>query len=301
MTKRQDKVVEMLKRLAAFKKKNVDALSLLVALNALFDELDEKIDLIDALKFQQQNNTKGSTNQKNDYRLRAIQKGAEIIFALKAFVKASGNKILEMDVDFTETELKNMGGDNLKLALDRIHGNALKYTTELLSYGVTVAKITDFRSAIDLFAASITTPKDGKIDHKNVTDKIDNEVDAGLDVAKQVDLVIGSIRYTNATLYNEYQNVRQIESYTRSFTARVQVTDAATGVGIGGAKVLFLLADDVVLDKLTATGGGVNIKSIDEGEYTVDVSKLGYATQTLHFIVTDDQTNALAIKLVKQV
>jgi len=64
---------------------------------------------------------------------------------------------------------------------------------------------------------------------------------------------------------------------------------------------VFLLADDVVLDKLTAAGGGVNIKSIDEGKYTVDVSKLGYATQTLHFIVTDDQTNALAIKLVKQV
>ena len=49
----------------------------------------------------------------------------------------------------------------------------------------------------------------------------------------------------------------------------------------------------------TAAGGGLSIKSLGEGNYTVTFSKIGYATQTLNVSITGDALNTIDVTLVK--
>jgi hypothetical protein len=301
MNKRNDKALEMFKRLAAYKKKNKDALSLLVALNVLFENLDAQILLIDGLRISQKaTTTTGSTNQKKEYKILSIQLASEIISGLKGLAQATGNKTLAADINYSATELKPMGDAELKVILEVVYNNVLKYATEMATYGITTQKIADLRSAIDDFGGSIGIPKEGIRSKKTITEQLDDEVAEAMEIVSQIDLVMGTIRYSNTVLFQEYEKNRQIETYTRSLLARVQVTDAGTGAGIGNAKVIFTLDKEEIINKPTASGGGLNIKSIDEGKYTVTVSKLGYISQTLTFIVLAGQSDLLEVKMQKE-
>lgn len=301
MNKKNDKALEMFKRLAAYKKKNKDALSFLVALNVLFENLDAKIVLIEGLRISQKaTTTTGSTNQKKEYRILSIQQASEIISGLKGLAHATGNKTLAADINYSATDLKPMGDAELNVILEVVYNNVLKYATEMVAYGITTQKIADLRSSIDDFGGSIGIPKEGIMSKKTITEQLDDEVAEAMEIVSQIDLVMGTIRFSNTVLFQEYEKNRQIETYTRSLLARVQVTDAETGTGIGNAKVIFMLDKEEIINKSTATGGGLNIKSIDEGKYTVTVSKLGYISQTLTFIVLADQSDLLEVKMQKE-
>jgi len=80
-----------------------------------------------------------------------------------------------------------------------------------------------------------------------------------------------------------------------------KVTDAASGDPVANVTLAFTLKDGTapVMVKSTAEKGGAMIKSIEQGHYTVEVSKFGYQTQTLTIAVSSDEPYTLTVKLIK--
>lgn len=300
MKRYQDKILEMLKRISAFYKKNKDALATLVVLSSLYDQIDEKIALAEKLKLLQNNTSVGSTSQKNAYRRTTMEKALEIISGLVGYARALSNFVLLAEINMAETYLRNLGDNEFKDKMEIVHQNVLKYADEIVDYGISPRKVTAFREALDVFSAAIGTPKGIVIEHKGVTNQVRSVVDEAMEVVKIIDPVMNTLRFSNSVLYSEYQRNRQIDSSVRSFSARVQVDDAGKSGGIEGARVVFELDGETVLDKLTAAKGGINIKTLSEGAYNVTVTKIGYEPESVTFIVSDTESSYLEVKLRKK-
>lgn len=300
MKRYQDKILEMLKRISAFYKKNKDALATLVVLSSLYDQIDEKIALAEKLKLLQNNTSVGSTSQKNAYRRTTMEKALEIISGLVGYARALSNFVLLAEINMAETYLRNLGDNEFKDKMEIVHQNVLKYADEIVDYGISPRKVTAFREALDVFSAAIGTPKGIVIEHKGVTNQVSSVVDEAMEVVKIIDPVMNTLRFSNSVLYSEYQRNRQIDSSVRSFSARVQVDDAGKSGGIEGARVVFELDGETVLDKLTAAKGGINIKTLSEGAYNVTVTKIGYEPESVTFIVSDTESSYLEVKLRKK-
>jgi len=80
---------------------------------------------------------------------------------------------------------------------------------------------------------------------------------------------------------------------------KVLVTNALTGLGLPTVKVVFTLEGVLKLKKITTNGGGISIKTLEEGVYSVTLSKIGYITQTLSVNITNDKLNRIQAALVK--
>ena len=117
----------------------------------------------------------------------------------------------------------------------------------------------------------------------------------------KIDLVVETLRFSNPPLYASYTDNRRIDTHSGSLTVKVKVIDQLTGTGVENVKVSFMLDGVLKLEKTTAAGGGLSIKSLGEGNYTVTFSKIGYATQTLNVSITSDALNTIDVMMVKQV
>lgn len=299
MKKEQRQIRNMLKRISASYKKNKDALVALVALSTLYDYVDQKIVIVDKLELDQKINSTGSTSQKNAYRTALLQVGFEVIASLTAYARDNSNEVLSADINFSETNLKSSSDDDLKNKMKIVLANASKYLEAASDYGLSSEKVTNFQERIKSFEDSIGIPKEIVIEHKGVTNQIGVELDQAMEKVKTIDLITNSIRYSNPKLYAEYESNRTLEKSVHTLSARVQVTDAVSREGIKDAKVVLELEGDPALDRRTAEKGGINFKTLEEGIYTVTVSKIGYVTQTVTFVVTDTESSYLEVLLSK--
>lgn len=55
----------------------------------------------------------------------------------------------------------------------------------------------------------------------------------------------------------------------------------------------------VIIEKITAAKGGVNVKSMSAGNYHITFRKAGYADQTVTVSVNDGESTVVNIKFVK--
>lgn len=72
-----------------------------------------------------------------------------------------------------------------------------------------------------------------------------------------------------------------IDTASGSLTLKGTVKDIQNTNPINGAKLTLRMNDEeeVVLVKQSADKGGFNVKSLDEGVYTVTTTKIGYETK----------------------
>ena len=290
----------MLKRVILFLKKYADLFRELPVMDELTTELETNLNEIDNLRQLQATDITGLRKQKESFRKSALQKAVVCCHAILVYAKRVGNEVLASEMYYTETDMNKMSDNTLDTVLGVIYKSVLAYQTQLVPYGISPVKVTEFKAAIDVFKTAIGTPKGGAISRKQSTEQLLVLFDDELVIADKVDLMIDTIKFSHPAIYAEYHNNRKVLYYSGSLTLKCEVTDAATGLALEGVLVSFALDGNIVLEKLTSKAGGFTVKTMDEGTYSVTVKRLGYLTQILTVNVLDVELNAIKVALVKE-
>ena len=299
MTSKQSSIYSMLRRIVTFLKKEANTLSTLVVLAQLLTKLETNFSEIDSLKEQQGTDITGLSKQKEALRKTASQKAIEICKAILAFAKITDNVILANEVAYTETDFRKASDNELDTYLSVVYSAAIRHQDELKQYGVTPEKLPELKTSMDAFKAVIGTPKTGTIGRKQITDRLAILFADEMAIIEKIDLLIETLKFSNATLYTEYQDNRKINYFGSSLMVNSAITDAETGLGLPGVVMTFILNGVTVLEKTTGENGGTNIKSIEPGVYTINLSKAAYANQTISVSIPGDDLITVTAAMVK--
>jgi len=300
MTSKQSSIYSMLRRIVAFLRKESSALSVFPVLNTLQPELERNLDEIDLLKEQQATDIKGLSKQKDALRKTATQKVIEVCKALQLYAQMSDNIVLANEVAYTETDFRKASDNEVDTYLSVIYSAGLRHQGELQQYGVTPNKLPELKTSIDAFKAAIGTPKGGTIGRKQITDRMGTLFADEMEIINKIDLLIDTMKFNNPTLYAEYQDNRKILYFGSSLMVNSAITDAETGLGLPGVVMTFILDGVTVLEKTTGDNGGTNIKSINPGVYTVQLSKPAYISQTLTISIPGDDLITITAAMTKE-
>jgi uncharacterized protein YihD (DUF1040 family) len=301
MTSKQSSIYSMLRRVLLFLKKSAEFFTELPVMADLTAEIETNLNEIDSYKEQQATDITGLRKQKENLRKTALQKAVEISHAIQVYAQMTGNEVLANEIYYTESSLRNMSDNELDTVLGVIYKSADADKDKLTAYGITPAKITDYKTAADAFKAAIGTPKGGTIGRKQSTDQLAVLFEAEMATIDKVDLMMDSFKFSNQALYNEYQSNRKVILFSGSLMLNASITDAETGTGLPGVKMEFTLDQTLVLEKTTGVAGGMNVKSLDPGVYIVKLSKIGYVTQQVPLNVPGDNLVTLNVSMTKEV
>ena len=300
MTSKQSSIYSMLRRIVTFLKNRGRALSALVVLTQLLTELENNLMEIDTLKEQQATDIKGLSKQKDALRKTATQKAIEISKAILAMARITNNILLANEVAYTETDFRKASDNEVDTHLSVIYSAALRNQTELQQYNVTPEKLTELKTAIDTFKAAIGTPKSGTIERKQITDRLATLFVNEMVIIDKIDLLVETLKFSSPTVYTEYQDNRKINYFGSSLMVNSAITDAETGLGLPGVELTFILDGVTVLEKITGVNGGTNIKSINPGVYSVNLSKPAYVSQTITVSIPGDNLTTVTAAMVKE-
>ena len=300
MTSKQSSIYSMLRRVDTFLKKEANALIAFVVLAQLLIELENNLNEIDTLKEQQATDITGLSKQKDALRKIAAQKAIEMCKAILLMAQMTNNILLANEVTYTETDFRTVSDNKVDTYLSVVYSAALRYQGELQQYGVTPNKLPELKTSIDAYKAAIGTPKTGTIGRKQITDRLATLFADEMVIIDKIDLLIETLKFSNPTLYTEYQYNRKINYFGSSLMVNSAITDAETGLGLPGVVLTFILDGVTVLEKTTGVNGGTNIKSINPGVYSVNLTKAAYATQTITVSIPGDDLITVTAAMVKE-
>jgi len=301
MTVKQNNILVMLYRLLVFLKANLSYFSGFAAMNELITKLEDLIIKIENLGEKQSTDITGLQKRKKSLRSVAGKKALEVSKGLLIYAEESNDEVLAEAVKFTLTDMSKLSDAKLSTTLTIINTAAQNVKTKLENNGISSNKVDDMKFAIDAYKTSINTPKDANIAHKQITGKMALLFVEVFKIVRKIDLMMATFKFTNSELYSEYQSVRKVFSRSGSLVAKVKVSDSTTGMGVRGVRVLFTIDKEVKVDKLTAAGGSLSIKSLTAGKYNVNLSKIGYITQNLMVNVLQKEFTPLNVYLEKEI
>ena len=218
-----------------------------------------------------------------------------------AYADAVDNKALLKDSQLAESKISRLKDIELIQIAKGMYNLVNTNLEQLTPYGLTADTQTTFLSDIALFEAFIPQQGNAGLDKKNITKALNENYITADKVVSHFDKLLEIVRLTEPKFYADYKALRRIEMPTDVVQLVAKITDAVTGAGIPNVTVSLQLngssADPIV--KQTAEKGGFQIKSLENGIYTVTVEKIGYLTQTLTLTLPGDEQYSMEVKMVK--
>lgn len=218
-----------------------------------------------------------------------------------AYADAIDNKALLKDSQLAESKISRLKDIELIQIAKGMYNLVNTNLEQLTPYGLTADTQTTFLSDIALFEAFIPQQGNAGLDKKNITKALNESYKTADKVVSHFDKLLEIVRLTEPKFYADYKALRRIEMPTDVVQLVAKITDAATGAGIPNVTVSLQLngssADPIV--KQTAEKGGFQIKSLENGIYSVTVEKIGYLTQTLTLTLPGDEQYSMEVKMAK--
>ncbi|NOU19841.1 MAG: carboxypeptidase regulatory-like domain-containing protein [Bacteroidales bacterium] len=268
------------------------------------------IDEIDVWAEQQMISKKGISVHKKKQRAALVVLCADTSRRITAYAKHANDLVLLKEIRFTESELKKTADTILRDNAQGIYDRTQVNLTALEPYGLTAATQTALQNAINAFVTSIPKPRLGITNKKQSTAKLAKLFDAADEALDSIDTIIEIVRVADANFYNGYKTVRKIiELGKGSLVLKVLVTDAQTGEPLANV-TLTITPDDgqqrsasqtakqSIVHK-TAKGGGLNVKSMEDGKYVVTAQKPGYKDKIATVNIVHGEMTLLEIGLEK--
>ena len=297
MNSKQISTVNMQRRVLNFLKRYLTVLAKLPLFNSWLKKYEDNLTLINNLGNQQETDIRGLRTQKDDMKLSTGIKALDISNRIEAFAKNTGNVVLAQKIHYTDTDLLKRSNHDFMVGITIIYEIAEENKEALVEYEVTAETLADLKTSIDSYKNIMDAPKEGYTGKKQATNQLNDALDQQAIVLDKIDGLIEMLRFSNAPLYTEYQDTRKIVYRSGSLTVKCDVLDAATNLPLVGATVNFSKDGEVVFEKVTSTAGGLMIKSMNDGTYTVTVSRLGYVTQSLTVNVMNVEMTSVKVAL----
>lgn len=249
-------------------------------------------------------NKSGNASGKSLAKDTLVTLAADTARKLKAFAKFTNNQVLLKEVDVSESDLKKLADTKLKNAAQGIYDRAQTNLASVTTYAVTAVTQTALQAAIVNFDKSIGQPRLGTTETSKATKQLVGLFKSGDATLDNIDAAVEIIRLTQVDFYNGFKSSRRIVNTAAGILAiKGMVTDAATGAGLKGAKITFVLNGTAVkstngkngFTKKSAAKGGFHIRTADDGTYEVTAELPGYKTATARVSVVSGQMSTLDI------
>lgn len=270
--------------------KNAAIASLLPGVEPLITKFRVNVNEILVLREQQEIDISGISGTKVLLRADLAAKAIDISHKTEAYASSVNNLILAKEVHYPETSLTRATDSKLESRSLIIYERAKANIDNLTPYGVTEDDLVALQNAIDLFHASVPTPRTITTEKKQITNQLVRLFKENALILEKIDLLVELVRLKQPLFYSGYKDIRKIIlTGTGSLALIALATDAATGEAIKGVKFTFVhlnengekVKNDTPLVKLTAKKGKLNIKNMAEGPYITTVEKVGFKKQEL--------------------
>ena len=301
MTSLQIKKLKMYMALRVLLGANLAILEKLPNATVLLTALDNAIADIQSNIALQQASGNEQKEQLEKLHDKVVQDAMDASRKTGAYADAIDNKALLKDSQLAESKISRLKDIELIQIAKGMYNLVNTNLEQLTPYGLTADTQTTFLSDIALFEAFIPQQGNAGLDKKNITKALNESYKTADKVVSHFDKLLEIVRLTEPKFYADYKALRRIEMPTDVVQLVAKITDAVTGAGIPNVSVSLQLngssADPIV--KQTAEKGGFQIKSLENGIYTVTVEKIGYLTQTLTLTLPGDEQYSMEVKMVK--
>jgi hypothetical protein len=257
---------------------------------------------------QQMFDKSGIQLSKSQLKLNVALLAADCSRKMQAYARFVNNQVLLKEIKFSESSLKYSSDNELRNNAQGIYDRAQSNLAALATYGVSAATQTALLNAITAFVTAIPSPRIGQTDKKSSTTQLANAFATTDAALANIDSVVEIVRLSQGTFYGSYKSVRKIiYSGKGSLAVKGIVTDAENGDAIKGAQLAFVMqqtqglatvtktSEEIV--KKTADKGGFYIKTLADGMYKVNISKVGYETQETMLAVSNGELSLLRVQL----
>lgn len=289
----------MYHRLSDFLKKEIQIVRTLPEVDPLLADSEAIMIEIGLLNRKQETDISGLRTQKDQRKSDTIELSLDMSKRVIAYTKLHPNESLYQEVSYAKGDLLKLSDESFVSACWVIYTAAERNMNVLAPFGVNAESLQELHRAIEAFSQMIHVPKEAYTEKTLATRKMGELFDAMDSTIEKFDALVELLKRSNPDFYAAYQSARKVVQRHGSYMAKGQITDAATGEAVIGAMINFVLNGETMFVKLSADGGGFLVKTMDEGVYSVTVSKMGYATQTIPFTVDETKLAVLEVALVK--
>lgn len=299
MNAKQESNYGMYRRLADFLKKNEQVVMSLPDVKPLIVTYNSNLFQISLLIRKQETDISGLRVEKEQLKMQLLELGLDMSKRVIAYTKLHNNDGLFTEVNYTKGDLQKLSDESFVSACWVIHAAAERNMAVLEAYGVNNDSLLELHDAIEAFSKMIHVPKEAQTEKTLGTQKLGELFDSIASDTDKFDALIELLKRNNHDVYVAYLEARKVVQRHGSYMAKGQITDAATGEAIVGAMISFALNNETAFVKISAEGGGFLVKTMDEGIYTVTISKVGYVTQTVSIAVDFTKLAVIEVALVK--
>lgn len=263
--------------------------------------LDAVILEIQTYNARQEAGTKEIKQQRIDAKNALVTAIPENAGKLKAYASYTGDKVLQDFCKKTERTLNAMRDMDLvqysKTLYEKINGmleDLEKYHLTADTQAALLKLITDYEAINPEFSKA-------KSDYDQTKISVDESYAKADAIMVKLDNEMEIVKVSDNAFFNQYKEVRRVVINYDTNMVVGHILDAETGNGIPNARVSLSLNDSVnePIVKNSAEKGGLQIKTVTKGIYTVSVTKIGYITQMISITVSGDEQVVFEVRMVK--
>ncbi|GEM_PF-906637 len=299
MKNRQIHFIAMCRRVSELMKKYTDLLQKFPVFSSLQNSFDSNFCEMQRLGELQATVIKGYRIQKANMKLKLAQNTMYMSSCAGAYALIARDFVLLHKIHRAETHLLKLSDVNFMSSCEIVYHSVLQYREVLEAYGVNEVSLSQLKTAMDDYKIVMDAPKEAIIARKQITWELAECIIVQRDILYKLDSLVVITLSEKPAILAEYWDNRKVLYRSRALALRCRVTDGDTGKGLEAAVITFSLNDLIVLKKRTYKAGGVYLKSLNEGTYTVTVARLGYITQTLTVNNNAKELTRVEVAMVK--
>src|SRR5512133_227932 len=277
--------------------------------SAFMSTFQSTITQIQSIAEKQQFDRSGISESKEQARQILTDEMLEYSRRMVAYSQFVNNLTLQAEAKTSATVLKREPDTILRDIAQRLYDRAAANLQGLEAYGITASTQTAFLTAINNFNTSIPKPRLGITEKKQATTQLTTLFKTAVDALNHISILIETIRISQPVFYSGFKTARKlIVTGKGSLSLHGVVVEREEGEPVSGALIRISnhgtgikgSAKEVLIDKKSADKGGFIVKSLAEGHYSVTVSKPGFKTTELPFVVDGEEMTNLEVHLEKE-
>jgi len=260
------------------------------ALSGQIDALTTEIGL------QLQKST-GVTEDKAALRNDLEEKGFILSAALSSYAATNpGMKEMYRNVHFPKSDFPKFREAELIDNISHLNDEAVKVIENLAPYGVTEATLTELLVANDAFRKIKNKPKEVISNRKDATDDIGVMLRQAVSLLDdQMDSLVEMLRATYPQFVSVYFNERHTHSTGHhAFSLTITTLDANTNAPLAKADIEIIGKG---IKRVSSDRGYNRVQNLQQGNYQLSISRPGFASQVIPFIIISGETTQLVIEM----
>lgn len=270
--------------------------------------LENKQLRIHELSEKQAVNNSGITQEKTVLKTTMIQLTAETASKVGAYANAIKDTKLEHAVNINEAQLKRLPDATLPDSCKMIHSKAAAHLAQLAPYLLTEATQATLLTAIEAFTSIQTAPREGQIQHSQITRQLAELFDETQQILEEMDKLVDMAKLSDPEFYSTYYESRRlVEKGGRTLALKIHAVSSNDNSNQKGVRILVYTnghsstepaeGQTALLRKTTADKGNCLVRSLEAGAYLVCASKEGYEAQNHTVYINEGEMSLLELRM----